>query len=109
MWSTRNFWSDEPTFPMDIFPTPGMEDINIKIREAYAMAYDFTRRAIETGVREGELLPDVDVEFAANLIFIIYDGLRYSRMKSGIIQTPQKAKETIELVCDMLQRVGGTE
>ena len=57
----------------------------------------------------GELLPDTDVDHFVNFLFIAFDGLRYSRLKSGIIPSAKKLEETIDKICEMITARYGAE
>lgn len=105
----RNLISDRPEFPMEIFSNPEMEDVNIRIRGYYADAYGMVREALERAVRGGALRAETDVEHLVNLMFIAFDGLRYSRLKSGILTSSEKVEAAIDHMCLLVQARYGNE
>ena len=105
----RNLISDRPEFPMEIFSNPEMEDVNIRIRGYYADAYGMVREALERAVKHGALKADTDVEHLVNLMFIAFDGLRYSRLKSGILTSSEKVEAAIDHMCMLVQARYGNE
>lgn len=107
--ATRNLRENTTGFPMDIFSNPDMTDVNCRIREFYAQAYAALRAALTQAVRRGELKPDTDVEHLANLIFIAFDGLRYSRLQTGILTSPEKVEAAIDHVSDLVQARYGAD
>ena len=107
--ATRSLRENTPDFSMDISTDPDMADINEKIRGFYAEAYDVLRNTLTQAVRNGELKPDTDVERLANLIFIAFDGLRYSRLKTGILTSTEKVVEAIDYVGELVQARFGVD
>lgn len=105
----RNLISDKPEFPMEIFSNPDMEDVNVRIRQCYSDAYGMVREALARGVQTGVLRADTDVEHLANLMFIAFDGLRYSRLKSGILTSSEKVEAAIDHMCMLVQARYGNE
>ena len=101
--ATRNIREMKPEFPVEISNNPEMEDVNCQIRKMYAHGYNLLKDALTVAVQNGELQPDTDVEHLANLIFIAFDGLRYSRLKSGILTSPEKVDAAIGHICALLQ------
>lgn len=99
----RNLLSDKPDFPMEIFSNPEMEDVNVRIRQCYAEAYGMVQDALIHAVAAGSLRDDTDVEHLTNLIFIAFDGLRYSRLKTGILTSPDKVEAAIDHMCMLVQ------
>lgn len=108
-YAFRNLISDQPEFPMDIFSSPEMQDVNVRIRQLYADVYELMCDAIQRAVLEGALKADTDVEHLTNLLFIAFDGLRYSRLKSGILTSAEKVEEAIEHMCMLVQARYGNE
>jgi len=108
-YAFRNLIGDKPEFPMEIFSSPEMQDVNVRIRQLYADAYVMMRNAIQQAVLDGELKADTDVEHLTNLLFIAFDGLRYSRLKSGILTSSEKVEEAIEHMCMLVQARYGNE
>ncbi|MBR4990883.1 MAG: TetR/AcrR family transcriptional regulator [Oscillospiraceae bacterium] len=108
-YATRNLRENKPEFPVEISSDPRMHDINEKIRDIYARGYRMLKDALQQAIENGELKPDTDVEHLANLIFIAFDGLRYSRLKSGILTSPEKVGEAIDSMCLLVQEHYGTE
>ena len=92
-YAFRNLIEDKPDFPMEFYASPDMEDVNLRVRKLYAQAYATMMEEITRAVREGELKQDTDVEHLVNLLFIAFDGLRYSRLKSGILTSAEKVEE----------------
>ena len=109
LFSTYRILNNQPQFPMDIFSSPGMEDVNIRIRELYALAFSITKKCVEQGIQDGELPPETDVDCFLNVLFVAFDGLRYSRLKTGIIPSNQVMEETIEQICQLLVAGYGIE
>lgn len=101
--ATRNLREGKSDFPMEISGTAGMEDINAKIRSVYAWVYSVLTDTLVQAVRNGELRSDTDVENLANLIFIVFDGLRYSRQKTGILTSPETVEIAIDQICTLVQ------
>lgn len=101
--ATRNLLDGKPDFPMDIFGSAGMEDVNAKIREVYALGYNALMDSLTHLVAAGELKADADVEALANLIFIAFDGLRYSRLKTGVLTSPRTVETAIQQICALVQ------
>lgn len=89
-------------FPMDISTDPAMEDVNERIREIYSWSATMLRKFIESAIEAGEIKPGTDVDGLVNFLFIIYDGLRYSHVKSGIIPTPEQVEKTIDQITDLM-------
>ena len=89
-------------FPMDISTDPAMEDVNERIREIYSWSAAMLRQFVQSAVDAGEMKPGTDVDGLVNLLFIIYDGLRYSHAKSGIIPTPEQVEKTIDQITDLM-------
>lgn len=108
-YAFRNLIDDKPEFPMEIFSGPEMQDVNIRIRQLYADAYVMMRDAIAQTVRKGVLKDDTDVEHLATLLFIAFDGLRYSRLKSGILTSAKQVEEAIDHMCLLVQARYGSE
>ena len=108
-YAFRNLIVEKPEFPMEIFSSPEMQDVNTRIRQLYADAYVMMRDAIQKAVLEGALKADTDVEHLATLLFIAFDGLRYSRLKSGILTSAEKVEEAIEHICMLVQARYGNE
>lgn len=107
--ATRNLREDKPEFPMEVFSNPEMADVNCRIREMYAEGYGLLKDALVQAVCAGELKADTDVEHLSNLIFIAFDGLRYSRLKSGILTSPEKVETAIDHICMLVQARYGKE
>lgn len=107
--ATRGLRENIPELPMEISSNPQMEDVNIRIRELYARAYSMLKDMLALAVRNGELKPDTDVEHLANLIFIAFDGLRYSRLKTGILTSPEKVEAAIDHVSELIQARYGAD
>lgn len=108
-YATRNLRENRPDFPMEIYSDPKMEDINCRIREMYSQGYVLLTEALNQAVRNGELKADTDVEHLSNLIFIAFDGLRYSRLKTGILTSPEKVEAAVDHMCLLLQTRYGNE
>ena len=89
-------------FPLDISTDPAMEDVNDRIREIYSWSASMLRKFIESAIEAGEIKPGTDVDGLVNFLFIIYDGLRYSHVKSGIIPTPEQVEKTIDQITDLM-------
>lgn len=89
-------------FPMDIFSDPAMEVVNDRIREIYSWSATLLKRSVQAALDAGELKSGINVDSFVNLTFVIYDGLRYSHVKSGIIPTSQMVEETIDQIADLL-------
>lgn len=102
-FATRNLRENKPDFPLEISGKPEMGDVNDKIRDLYAWAYSVLQDALSAAIRNGELRPDTNVENLANLIFVAFDGLRYSRLKTGILATPEKVESVIDQICSLVQ------
>lgn len=102
-YATRNIREMKPDFPMEISNNPEMEDVNCRIRKMYADGYTQLKDILTAAVTRGELRADTDVEHLTNLIFIAFDGLRYSRLKSGILTAPEKVDEAIDHMCILLR------
>ena len=108
-YAFRNLIEEKPDFPMEFYASPDMEDINIRIRKLYAQAYAMMMEEITRAVREGELKEDTDVEHLVNLLFIAFDGLRYSRLKTGILTSPKKVEDAIDHMCSLIHARYGKE
>lgn len=108
-YAFRNLLEDRPDFPMEILTSPDLEDLNIQIRKHYTEAYAMMKNEISRCVSQGELKADTDVEHLANLLFIAFDGLRYSRLKSGILTSPEKMEAAIDHMCSLIQSRYGSE
>ena len=102
-YGTRYIRGEASTFPVEIFPEPDMQDVNEKIREIYAQVHLLTKRAVVQAVQNGEVRPDTDADQLVNLLFIAFDGLQYSRMKTGVISSPDKVEEAIDCMCNLLK------
>lgn len=102
LYAFRHLIEETPEFPMEFFPSPDMQDINEQIRRLYAKAYDMMKNVISQAVSTGELRADTDVEHLVNLLFIAFDGLRYSRLKSGILTSPEKVEAAIDNMCALI-------
>lgn len=102
-YATRKLRSGKPDFPMDISGAPDMQDVNERIRQLYARGYVVVTEAVTQAVRDGELRSDTDVEHLVNLVFIAFDGLRYSRLKSGILTSHEKVEAAIDHMCVLVQ------
>lgn len=102
LFATKNIRSDQPEFPIEVFSNADMQDVNAKVREIYARAFRITRGCVQQAIQNGELLPDTDVDRFVNVLFAAFDGLRYSRLKTGIIATNKNMEETIEEICRLL-------
>ena len=89
-------------FPLDIFSSPDMQDVNARIREIYAWSATITSKFVQSAIAEGTMKPETDVNGLVNLIFIIFDGLRYSHLKTGVIPTSEMVERTVEQICDLL-------
>ena len=101
-FATKSIREDINAFPMDFFPDPKMQDVNNRIREIYSWSYEITKRFVQAAIQENELSPDTDVDGFVNIIFVIFDGLRYSRMKSGVIPSDEELEKTVDQICNML-------
>lgn len=99
----RNLIEGKPEFPLEFFASPDMQDVNEQIRQLYREAYKTTTEAISEAVVKGELKADTDVEHLVNLLFIAFDGLRYSRLKSGILTSSEKVEAAIDHMCMLVQ------
>jgi len=88
---------------MEFYASPDMEDVNLRIRKLYAQAYAAMMEEVTRAVRSGELKPDTDVEHLVNLLFIAFDGLRYSRLKSSILTSAEKVEIAIDHMCMLVQ------
>ena len=108
-YATRNLRENKPEFPMEISSNPEMEDVNRRVRMMYAEGYGLLKDVLTRAVRNGELRADTDVEHLCNLIFIAFDGLRYSRLKSGILTSPEKVETAIDHMCMLVQARYGNE
>ena len=108
-YATKYARNNSAVFPMDIFTDSDMQDVNERIREIYAWSATLTGRFVQAAVAAGELKPETDVTGLVNLMFIIYDGLRYSHTKSGIIPTQEQVEKTIEQISNLLIAGYGTE
>ena len=108
-YATKSIRDDQNAFPMDIFPDPGMQDVNARIREIYGWAYTINKRFVMSAVQNGEMRPDTDVDSVVNIMFVAFDGLRYSRMKSGVISSSEDLEKTIDQICNMMIAGYGTE
>lgn len=100
--ATKNIRNDQPEFPIEVFTASDMQDVNERVREIYARAFRITREWVQEAVQRGELLPETDVDRFVNVLFAAFDGLRYSRLKTGIITTNKNMDETIEEICRLL-------
>lgn len=89
-------------FPLDIFSSPDMQDVNARIREIYTRSAMITAKFVQSAIAEGTMKPETDVNGLVNLIFIIFDGLRYSHLKTGVIPTSEMVERTVEQICDLL-------
>lgn len=101
-YATRYLRNEAQEFPRDIYADPGMEDVNEKIREAYSKVCRMMEGAVTCAINKGELKADTDVAHFVNFLFIASDGLRYSRLKSGIIPSAKKVEETVTKICEMI-------
>lgn len=108
-YAFRNLIEDKPEFPMEFFGAPDMQDINDQIRKYYVDAYEVMKNEVARSVLRGELKADTDVEHLVNLLFIAFDGLRYSRLKSGILTSPEKMEAAIDHMCTLIQARYGSE
>jgi hypothetical protein len=61
-----------------------------------------TAKFVQSAIAEGTMKPETDVNGLVNLIFIIFDGLRYSHLKTGVIPTSEMVERTVEQICDLL-------
>lgn len=104
-YATRDLRDGRPAFPMEIYSTPEMEDVNIRVRQVYAQGYVLLQNAVRQAIEDREIRQDTDVEHLVNLLFIAFDGLRYSRLKSGILTSPEKVEAAIDHMC-LLVRAG---
>lgn len=102
-YAFRNLIDDKPEFPMEIFGSAQMQDVNEQIRQLYAQAYVLMKDAVSEAIQAGELRQDTDVEHLVNLLFIAFDGLRYSRLKSGILTSAEKVEDAIDQICILIQ------
>ena len=102
LFATQNIRNDQPEFPIEVFTASDMQDVNERVREIYARAFRITREWVQEAVQSGELLPETDVDRFVNVLFAAFDGLRYSRLKTGIITTNKNMDETIEEICRLL-------
>ena len=102
LFATKNIRNDQPEFPIEVFTASDMQDVNERVREIYARAFRITRGWVQEAVQRGELLPETDVDRFVNVLFAAFDGLRYSRLKTGIITTNKNMDETIEEICRLL-------
>ena len=101
--------NNSAVFPLDIFSSPDMQDVNARIREIYAWSATITSKFVQSAIEEGTMKPETDVNGLVNLIFIIFDGLRYSHLKTGVIPTSEMVERTVEQICDLLIAGYGTE
>lgn len=108
LFATKNIRNDQPEFPMDIFTNADMQDVNERIREIYTRSFCITKNYVQQSIQNGELLTDTDVDRFVNVLFVGFDGLRYSRLKTGIIATNRVLEETIEEICSLLINEYGT-
>ena len=101
-FATKNILHNQLAFPMDIFPSQDMQDVNERIREIYARAFTLTKQWVQQAIQDEELPAETNVNHFVNVLFVAYDGLRYSRLKTGIIPTNQLMEEMIEQICHLL-------
>lgn len=101
-FATRSMHSNSPSFPLEFFSDPAMDDVNEQIREIYSRSYTFLKQTIAEDVANGNLPPSTDVDSLVNVLYVIYDGLRYSRTKSGVIPSDERLEETVSHICDLL-------
>ena len=112
LFPTKNILNNQSVFPMDIFSSPDMQDVNERIREIYAWAFTLTKRWVQQAIKDGDLSPETDADYFVHVLFVAFDGLRYSRLKTGIIPTDQLLETIIELIeqiCHLLMTGYGIE
>ena len=108
-YASKFTYSNCAAFPLEIFSEPDMQDANERIREIYSWTAAITEKFVRSAVAEGALKPDTDVHGLVNLLFVCFDGMRYSHQKSGIIPTREMVEKTIDQICDLLIAGYGTE
>ena len=101
-FATKNICHDRPDFPIEVFSGDDMEDVNERVLGVYARALAITRDWIQQAVQDGELLPDTNVDLVVNILFVAFDGLRYSRLKTGVITTGKNVEESVEEICRLV-------
>ena len=109
LFATKNIRNDKPEFPLEVFAGADMQDVNQQVREIYARAFRITKDCVQQAIQSGDLLPETDVDRFTNVLFAAFDGLRYSRLKTGIIATNKNMEETIEEICRLLVAGYGTK